>query len=300
MSDRTVGVIGLGIMGSAVGGNLIRDGFQVTGYDVLPDRVGALEASGGRGAASPGMLAEAVSVVITLLPSVQALEDVVFGAQGLLAANSKTYVLLECSTLPLACKERARAALDDVGVLMLDCPLSGTGAQALTKDLAVYASGDVATFERCRPIFAGFARSSHYTGPFGNGSRMKLVANLLVSIHNASAAEAFVLGMKAGLGPEMLYEVIASGAGSSRMFEVRGPMMVEGRYDRATMKVEVWRKDLEIIADFARDLDCPTPLFSLSAQLYAAALAQGRAKEDTASVCAVLEEMARLVRPGSA
>jgi 3-hydroxyisobutyrate dehydrogenase-like beta-hydroxyacid dehydrogenase len=143
----------------------------------------------------------------------------------------------------------------------------------------------------------GFARSHHYLGEFGNGSKMKYVANLLVAIHNVAAAEAFVLGMKAGLAPEAIYEVIGSGGGTSRMFEVRGPMMVEGSYHRATMKVDVWQKDLQIITDFARELGCPVPLFAAAAQLYAAALAQGRAKEDTAAVCAVLESMAGLERP---
>jgi 3-hydroxyisobutyrate dehydrogenase-like beta-hydroxyacid dehydrogenase len=236
-------------------------------------------------------------VVITLLPGVDALEQVTLGEQGLVAAAREGLVLLECSTLPLEAKEAARGVLEDAGITMLDCPLSGTGAQAVTRDLVVYASGDEGTVARCREVFHGFARASHYTGPFGNGSRLKFVANLLVSIHNVAAAEAFVLGMKAGIAPEVIYEVVASGAGSSRMFEVRGPLMVEGSYDQATMKVDVWQKDIGIITDFARALGCPIPLFAASAQLYAAALAQGRAKEDTAAVCAVLEDMAGFKRP---
>jgi 3-hydroxyisobutyrate dehydrogenase-like beta-hydroxyacid dehydrogenase len=298
MPEQTIGVIGLGIMGSAVSGSLLKDGFDVIGYDVLIERVRALEAQGGRGATSVHAVAEEAPVMIALLPSVRALHDVVSGEKGLVRVGRAGSVLLECSTLPLESKEAARRALERVGVVVLDCPLSGTGAQAATKDLVVYASGDQGTFERCRSVFAGFARASHYTGPFGNGSRFKFVANLLVSIHNVAAAEAFVLGMKAGLTPEMIYEVIASGAGTSRMFEVRGPMMARGSYDQATMKVDVWQKDIQIITDFARGLGCPTPLFAAAAQLYAAALAQGRAKEDTAAVCAVLEAMAGLKRQG--
>jgi putative dehydrogenase len=298
MMEPTVGVVGLGIMGSAISANLLRAGFRVVGYDLLPERVRALEAGGGQGATSARAVAEAASVVITLLPSADALDRVVGNEQGLLAAACGDLVLLECSTLPIAAKEAARGALAAGGAEMLDCPLSGTGAQAATKDLVVYASGDPETFERCRPVFDSFARSSRYTGPFGNGSRFKFIANLLVSIHNAAAAEAFVLGMKAGLAPEMIFDLIGSGAGTSRMFEVRGPMMVEGRYEPATMTVGMWQKDLGIIADFARELGSPTPLFAASAELYRAALAQGRAMQDTASVCAVLEAMAGLVRPG--
>jgi putative dehydrogenase len=294
--EPTVGVIGLGIMGSAVSGNLLQAGFRVVGHDLLPERVQALEAKGGERAASARAVAEAAPVIIMLLPSVGALEQVVAGQQGLLAAARQGLVLLECSTLPIAAKEAAERALATVGAQTLDCPLSGTGAQAVTKDLVVYASGDRETFERCRSLFDGFARSSRYTGPFGNGSRFKFIANLLVSIHNAAAAEAFVLGMKAGLAPDLIYDLIASGAGTSRMFEVRGPMMVEGRYEPAAMTVGMWQKDLGIIAEFARGLGSPTPLFAASAQLYAAALAEGRAMQDTASVCAVLEAMAGLVR----
>jgi len=131
---------------------------------------------------------------------------------------------------------------------MLDCPLSGTGAQAARKDLAVFASGDKDAYEKCIPVFKGFSRVIYYLGEFGNGSKMKYVANLLVAIHNVSAAEAFVLGMKGGLDPQMIYKVISDSAGNSRMFEVRGPLMVEEKYDEATMKVEICRRTCTSLA----------------------------------------------------
>jgi L-threonate 2-dehydrogenase len=184
-------------------------------------------------------------------------------------------------------------------VTLLDCPLSGTGAQARTKDLAVYASGPRAACRRAVPVFEGLARAHYYVGAFGAGSKMKFVANLLVAIHNVSAAEAMVLAMKAGLDPALAYRVVGDGAGSSRMFQVRGPMMVAGDYSEAAMKVDVWQKDMTIIADFARELGCPTPLFQASAPFYTAALAAGRGKEDTAAVCAVLGELAGLKRKPS-
>ena len=150
--------------------------------------------------------------------------------------------------------------------------------------------------ENCTPVFEGFARANYYLGEFGMGTKMKFVANLLVTIHNVSAAEAFVLGMKAGLDPEMILKVISDGAGTSRMFEVRGPLMATGKYDEPTMKVDVFQKDIKIISSFANELQCPTPLLSAAAKIYTAALADGRAKQDTASVCAVLEKMAGLKR----
>jgi 3-hydroxyisobutyrate dehydrogenase-like beta-hydroxyacid dehydrogenase len=179
---------------------------------------------------------------------------------------------------------------------MLDCPLSGTGAQAATRDLAVYASGDETAYARCRAVFAGFARVSDYLGEFGNGTRMKLVANLLVAVHNVASAEAMVLGMKAGLDPALISRVIAGGAGNSRIFELRSPLMVAGRYEPPTMKIEIWQKDMAIIADLARALGVPTPTFSATAPIYDAAIAAGMGGQDTAAVCTVLEEHAGLER----
>ncbi|HEX6979466.1 MAG TPA: NAD(P)-dependent oxidoreductase [Alphaproteobacteria bacterium] len=291
-----VGVIGLGIMGSAIATNLVRSGFSVAGYDVVAERREMLAERGVAPAASARAVAEASDVVITTLPSAAALHDTVGGDDGLIASGRRGLIVVECSTLPIRDKERARDALAAAEIVLLDCPLSGTGAQAAVKDLLVYGSGDRAAFDRCIPVFDGFSRGAHYLGPFGNGSKMKFVANLLVAIHNVSAAEAFVLGMKAGLDPETIYKVVGDGAGSSRMFQVRGPMMVKGDYADATMKVDVWQKDMKIIGEFAAELGCPTPLFSASASIYTAALAQGHGKEDTASVCAVLERLADLHR----
>ena len=121
---------------------------------------------------------------------------------------------------------------------------------------------------------------------------MKFVANLLVAIHNVAAAEAMVLAMKAGLDPSMVLEVIGDGAGSSRMFQVRAPLMVRGEYGDPMMKLSVWQKDMNVIADFARDVGCPTPLFTATSPIYLAANAMGRGGEDTAAVCAVLETLA--------
>src|SRR5262249_39392853 len=158
----------------------------------------------------------------------------------------------------------AERALRAAGHIMLDCPVSGTGAQANRRDIVVYASGDAKAVKRLRPVFAGFARAAHDLGAFGNGSRMKFVANLLVAIHNVASAEAMVLGMKAGLDPQLIYDMVVSGAGNSRIFELRAPMMVRNRYDEPTMKVAVWQKDMAVIGEFANSLRCPTPLFAAS------------------------------------
>jgi 3-hydroxyisobutyrate dehydrogenase-like beta-hydroxyacid dehydrogenase len=285
-----IGVIGLGIMGSAMAANLGKAGFQVHGYDPVPARRADLRRAGGKPASSAAAVARTAQVLITSLPSAKALHDV---ARELTA---KGRVVMETSTLPIEEKERAREALAKKGIVLLDCPLSGTGAQARAKDLVVYASGDRKAYALAEPFMPGFSRAHHYLGAFGNGSKMKFVANLLVAIHNVSAAEAFVLGMKAGLPAKTIFKVQADSAGSSRMFQVRGPMMVAGRYDEATMKNALWQKDMKIIGEFAASLGVPTPLFNASAAIYNATLSQGYEKQDTAAVCAVLEQMAGVRR----
>jgi 3-hydroxyisobutyrate dehydrogenase-like beta-hydroxyacid dehydrogenase len=273
-----VGVVGLGIMGSAMAANLARARFEVQGYDVVPKR-GAVRS-----------LADIdAPVVITSLPSSEALLDTC-------KSLSHRCIVVETSTLPLEDKLEAFTLLKANAITLLDCPLSGTGAQAKTKDLVVLASGERKAFNKVVPVLKGFARSHYYLGEFGNGTKMKLVANLLVAVHNVSAAEAFVLGMKAGLDPKTIYKVIADGAGSSRMFQVRGPQMVAGKYQPATMKNEVWQKDMKIIGEFAARLGARTPLFDASSPVYEAAMAQGFAKADTAAVCAVLEALSGVKR----
>ena len=263
---EAVGVVGLGIMGSAFSSNLIDAGFEVYGRD--PDAACAKRFAdkGGTALGSPAEVITAASVVITSLPSVAALEAVVSGPDGLASAERKDAVVIECSTFPIDAKERARDALAATGITMLDCPVSGTGAQAAAKDIAVYASGDEKAFERVKPLFAAFSKAAFHVGPFGHGSKLKFIANLLVHIHNASTAEAMVLGMKAGLDPQLIFDVIRPGAGNSRIFELRGPMMVKNDYQPPTMKMDVWRKDMEVIGKFARDVDAPVPLFAAAEQ----------------------------------
>ena len=282
-------MIGLGIMGSAMAGHLMRAGHRVIGYDVLARRRRNHRRAGGEAAASCRDVGTRAGIVICSLPSSAALLRT---AADLTEAMPAPRIVVETSTLPVAVKQQARRRLGAHGATLIDCPLSGTGAQARVKDLVVYASGDRAACRRVIPILGAFARAQYYVGAFGAGSKVKFVANLLVAIHNVAAAEALVLAMKAGLDPAMVLEAVADGAGSSRMLQVRGPLMVKGDYSHAMMTLEMWQKDMTIIAGFAREVECATPLFAASAPIYAAATAMGRTK-DTAAVCAVLEGMAK-------
>jgi 3-hydroxyisobutyrate dehydrogenase-like beta-hydroxyacid dehydrogenase len=289
MGTNGVGMIGLGIMGSAMSSNLIRAGVKVVGYDVLPQRRREHQKAGGSVARSCREVAKASDVIVTSLPSSQAL---LAAAAELAKSSRKGQIIVETSTLPIPVKEEARGLFAEQGAILLDCTLSGTGAQARAKDLVVYASGDQKSYGRIASVLEGFSRAHYYVVEFGAGSKVKFVANLLVAIHNVAAAEALVLAMKSGLDPALVLNVVSDGAGASRMLQVRGPMMVKGDYSEVTMRVETWQKDMTIIGEYARKIDCPTPLFSASAAFYTAAMAMGMGAEDTGAVCAVLERMA--------
>ena len=291
--DRSVGIIGLGIMGGAIARNLVERGWQVTGTDTDPSRREMMATAGVTIVESAVAVAAATRQLLTSLPSAGAAMAV---AGEIAAAGLPPCRIAEVSTLAIEDKLAFRDRLAAAGHVALDCPLSGTGAQAVTRDLVVYASGSgeaVAAFE---PIFADFAKRTVNLGDFGNGSRMKFVANLLVAINNVASAEAMVLAMKAGLDPDLVVDVIGSGAGSSRIFQLRAPMMANDVYEPATMKIGIWQKDMAVIAAFARELGCETPCFDATAPVYEEALTRGLADQDTAAVCRVLEDKAGFTR----
>jgi 3-hydroxyisobutyrate dehydrogenase-like beta-hydroxyacid dehydrogenase len=304
-----VGFVGLGIIGAAFSKHLLAAGFDVCGYDTDEARQALLRVRGGRPLRSAAAVAARVDVVITALASYAAYEAAYFGPGGIAQEGRRGgarkrressqgggggLIVADVSTMPLELKTDARERLARHGTRMLDCPISGTGAQAENRDVAVYASGPEADVRRIWPVLEGFARKVWFVGEFGAGSKLKYVANHLVTIHNVAAAEALTLGIKSGLEPRLMLEALSNGAGTSRMLEIRGPLMLADDYERPTMKCDVYQKDIDIIGGFATHLRCPTPLFDASRPIYSAALAQGRDKQDTAAVCAVLKEMAGL------
>lgn len=286
-----VGFVGLGTMGSALSAHLLAAGWRVTGYDIDAARLAAHTGRGGEAATGPAGAAVG-DVVVTSLPTAQALLDVATGAAGLASVAGRGLVVIETSTLPMATKRQARDALAERGIVLLDCPLSGTGGQALTKNVVAYLSGPAQAKALALPVLRAMTRAVHDVGDFGNGSAVKFIANLLVAIHNVAAAEALVLAERAGLDLAAVLTAVADGAGSSDMFEARGPAMAAADYSGPGVTTTVFAKDLEIIAGFAKDTGTPTPLFALASSFYAAALAQGHAGDDTACVHAVLRGLA--------
>ncbi len=291
--EQVVGIVGLGIMGGAMARNLMASGWRVLGHDPDIPVAAALERDGVTLLPDAAAVAHEAPVLMTSLASPAALQAT---AAAIAGSGAPGRVVVEASTMALEDKLAFERVLHGAGHVALDCPISGTGAQAITRDLVVYASGATAAIAALRPFFGAFTRAVHDLGAYGNGSRMKFVANLLVAIHNVAAAEAMVLGMKAGLDPHQLVELVGAGVGTSRVFDLRAPMMADNSYDAATMKVSVWQKDMAVISAFAAAVGAPTPLLSATVPIYNSAMAAGQGAQDTASVCAVLERMAGMAR----
>jgi 2-hydroxy-3-oxopropionate reductase len=292
-AGEKIGFVGLGVLGSAIVPHLAAEGYDVTGRDVDAARIDAL---GIARSETPRELAAACEIVILCLPTVDALHDVVSGADGLGGGVREGQIVIELSTFPVREKERARDSLAASGAVLLDCPVSGNRIHAQRKQLTAFASGDRPAFDRVEPILRAFTKKTHYVGTFGCGMKMKLIGNMLNLIHNSAAAEMMVLGMKSGLDPRLIHEVISGSASSSSMFEVRGALMARNEYHHEGMNFSISLKDARIITAHAADLACPIPIYQAALQPYYAAVAQGHHGEDAAAVCAAMELAANHVR----
>ena len=284
-----LGVIGLGIMGSAMGANLIKAGFEVCGFDPSEQALKAFKKVGGQTRSDTQSVAKDAQVLITSLPSAAAL---LATAHALSAKANKGLIVIETSTLDVEVKRKARDIMQAAGVTLLDCPLSGTGAQAARKDLTVYASGPSKVVDSLSSVFEGFSKAHFNLGEFGNGMNMKLMANLLVAIHNVSTAEALLLGERFGIPVSTAVKVLSDGAGGSRMLQIRGPLMErEGWAKEITMKVEVWQKDMKLISEALNRERVAAPIFNATIAVYNGAMGMGHEKNDTAAVFDVLQKM---------
>jgi putative dehydrogenase len=284
-----VGVIGLGIMGSAMAANLLKAGFDVAGTDILTERCHPLSQAGGTALPHAREVGKRCRYLVLSLPSEQALNAVCIELAESCIAGA---IVVDTSTLPLPAKLSARDVLARSGVILLDCPVSGTGSQARNRDLVVFASGPADALRQAGPIISGFARACYNFGEFGNGMKVKAVANLLVGIHIVATAEALLLAVRSGLDSALVVKAVADGGGGSRMLQVRGPVMAERGWNVANMKNSVWQKDIALIREALASAGCPSPLFSATIPIYQAAMDMGHAEHDMAAVYEVLERLA--------
>ena len=283
----TVGVIGLGVMGLAMAQNLMRSGFVVHGFDISPTQKKLFKAAKGSICRSVQDLAGKVDVLITSLPSAASLMTV---CHSLAESEAKKLTVIETSTLPIKEKMAARRLLSQTRMVLLDCPLSGTGSQAQTKDLVVYGSGPNAAFKKVKLVMEGFSRSQFYLGAFGNGMKLKMVANYLVAIHNAATAEALILAERSNLNLELVLAAISDSAGQSRMWQIRGPRMAAEDYS-PMMSMHLWQKDMGIISDFVADAGAPSPVFDRARALYSLAYQAGHGDSDSSVIHRLLKSM---------
>lgn len=288
--QRTAGVIGLGMMGGGIARHALAAGFTIHGFDIAEPALAGFEEVGGIRANSAAEVVERADIVVTSLLTAASLRSVTTEIEPSL---TESHVLVETSTFPLSDKAWMANVVSETGATPLDCTLSGTGAQMRDRDIAVYASGDTAALGRCQPLFETFARAVYLLGDFGNGSKMKFIANHLVVVHNLAAAEALLLARGAGLDLDQVLRAVTDGAGTSRMLEVRGPKMTAGDFADASFPLAGLQKDIDTIAAFAHDLHVPLPLFATAGPIYQAGLAQHRESMDPAVVFAVLEQLSR-------
>jgi 3-hydroxyisobutyrate dehydrogenase-like beta-hydroxyacid dehydrogenase len=292
-----VGIVGLGIMGGIMAETLLKRGYAVSGFDIAPAGRARLKKAGGRPLASTAAVAAGVQVLIVSLATTSALKQVT--AQIVAArrkAGAAKLIVIETSTLPIADKERAAMKMRAAGIIVLDCPISGTAARMKDRAWTVFVSGDKDACKRIQPLLRAFTDSTPYVGRFGNGTKLKFSANHLVAIYNVAYAEAVTLARKMGVDPRVMLELFGpSPVLGTGVMRLRMPFMVERKYTPPTMKIEVWQKDMQVIGDMAKSVGCPTPLFSACVPIYSAAMAQGRALQDTASTAEVLGAMAGIV-----
>ena len=294
---QRIAIIGVGLLGSAVASRLLQGGFQVTGYDTRPEQLEALRSQGLRAATSIAEAAIGADAVFTILPSLQSFEAVVRGPGGLVETAPRGATLIQMSTISPELTRRLCEAATAKGLGFLDTPMSGTSAMVARGDCTIFVAGDPARVEACRPIFDAIARRTVYVGAVGMASLAKLATNLLVGLNTAALAEALVLGAKGGLSPAQLLELLRDSAATSRMLEVRGPLMVAGNFE-PQMKVELFLKDFKLMLEEGQRLGVPLPLTSLAHQLCTATAAAGRGGEDLAAIFTTFERLAGIGEAG--
>ena len=290
---RRIGIIGVGLLGSAVAERLLKGGFEVTGYDIRPEQVEALRPRGLKAAAGLLDAAAGADAIFTILPSLESVDQVIRGPGGLIETAPQNATLIQMSTISPELTRALGEAAAARGFGFLDSPMSGTSAMVERGDCTIFVGGDRGRVEACRPVFDAIAKKTIYIGEIGMAMLAKLATNLLVGLNTAAVAEALVLGAKGGLPPAVLLEILRESAASSKMLEVRGPLMVSHRFD-AQMKVDLFLKDFKLMLDEGLRLGVPLPLTGVTQQLTMATAAAGRGKEDLAAIVTTLELLAGL------
>jgi 3-hydroxyisobutyrate dehydrogenase-like beta-hydroxyacid dehydrogenase len=291
MTTPTIGFVGLGAMGGAMAGYLVKSGYAVAGYDVSAERAEAAVLAGVTRAASPAEAVRAADVVLSSLPSPAAVREAYLGSGGIVAAARPGATLADLSTVdPDTWRDVARAAAPR-GLACLDAPVSGGPVEAGSGRLVFLVGGDAEVLERCRPIFATLGSEIHHVGPLGSAQVVKIVNNVMTMGNVAVAAEAMVLGVKAGLDPQRLFDILSTSGGRSHHFLKRFPNVLAGDFS-PRFSIALSRKDLGLAARLAESLGVPMLTTAVVRQVYEAAAAAGLDGQDMAAVTELFERWA--------
>jgi len=287
----SVGFIGLGNMGRPMSLNLVKHGFPLIVHDIDPAKVEPLRARGATVADSPERVGAGADRTICMVETTAQAETVIAGAHGIIRTAKPGHIVICMSTIDPLAARRLGDILAKSGIAMLDAPVSGGTVRAESGELSVIGGGAPETFEACRDLFKAMGTKIFHVGDLGQGLAMKLVNNMLVQVNAVAVAEALVLGVKAGLDPKTIYEVIRVSTGTSNAFE-RGVPKILSRDFSATGTIDISFKDQELETAFAKQLGAPLLLANVSQQVYQMARAAGLGKQDGTAIIQVLEKLA--------
>ena len=275
-------MIGLGQMGLPIARNLMEAGFAVTGFR----RSGSpeLAAAGGTVAASPAEVAADADVLLSIVPDVAAVDEIIRGPAGTLTTLRPGTVHIEMSTINVAEKARLRDALRQAGGDLLDCPISGSPAMVAPRRATTFASGEAASVDAVAPVLAAVSGPWVYTGEFGTGARMKYIANLLLAVHTVAAAEALALARRSGLDVDLVLQTLDGSIAESAIWRQRAPVMARRAWSPAPGPVRTLHPILEQIEDCAAAAGLTTPVFAAAKEVFDQALADGWGDLDIACV----------------
>ena len=292
---KRIGIVGVGLLGSAVASRLLARGFEVTGHDTRPEQVTALAASGLRAAKSVADASAGADAVITILTTPAVVEAVWLGADGLLEAAPKTAVLMQMSTISPELSRRLGEAAVSRGFRYLEVPISGTSTVVMRGGGTMFVGGDAALAETCRPVCDAIAAKTVYVGGVGDASVAKLAANLIGGMSAIALAEALVLGEKSGVEPARLLAALREAPVRNGTMDTRGPLMVSHSFP-PHIRLDLYLKDFGLMLEEGKRLGMPLPLTSVAHQLCTAASAAGHGGEDLAAVITTLEYLAGIKR----
>jgi L-threonate 2-dehydrogenase len=280
----TVGVIGLGAMGRGIAQTLRRNGYEVFACDARPGVAEAFAAEGGRACASPAAVAAAVEVIVSVVVNAEQTEAVLFGDGGCAGAMRSGSTFVMCSTVAPARSISWEQQLAGLGLHFIDAPISGGAAKAAAGQMTVMSSARPEAYARAGAVLDAMAGKVYRLGDrAGPGSQVKIVNQLLAGVHIAAAAEAMALGLREGVDPNLLFEVITHSAGNSWMFENRMPHVLAGDYT-ALSAVDIFVKDLGLVLDTARATKFPLPLAATAHQMFMQASSAGHGADDDSAV----------------